>query len=98
MAETLMLSRPLRVGGEDVMSLTLREPTLGMLDGVALRITAEGELNIDLGAIRLLLGRMADIPPTVASELTIRDAIAAKDVIADFFGDFLPTGEASLPN
>ena len=93
MAETLTLTKPIRIGGEDVSELTLTEPTLGMLDGVALRITAEGELNLDLGAIRILLGRMASIPPSAAKDITIKDAIAAKDVIADFFGDFLQTGE-----
>ena len=53
MAETLTLTKPIRIGGEDVSDLTLTEPTLGMLDGVKLRITAEGELNLDLGAIRI---------------------------------------------
>ena len=93
MAETLKLTKPIRSGGEDVSELTLTEPTLGMLDGVQLRITAEGELNIDLGAIRILLGRMANITPSAAEQITIKDAIGAKDVLADFFGDFLPTGE-----
>ena len=93
MATTLTLTRPIRVGGEDVSELTLNEPTLGMLDGVALRITAEGELNIDLGAIRVLLGKMAGLPPSSAANITIKDALRAKDVIADFFDDFLPTGQ-----
>ena len=92
MATTLTLSKPLRVGAEDVSELTLIEPTLGMLDGVSLRITSEGELNLDLGAIRLLMGRMANIPPSSAKNITLKDAIRAKDVIADFFDDFLPTG------
>ena len=92
MAETLKLTKPIRVGGEDVTELTLTDPTLGMLDGVALRISAEGELNIDLGAIRILLARMANVPPSAAKDITIKDALAAQEVVADFFGDFLQTG------
>ena len=95
MAETLTLTKPIRIGGEDVSELTLTEPTLGMLDGVALKITAEGELNIDLGAIRLLLGRMANIPPSAAKAITLKDAIGARDVISAFFDDFLQTGGTS---
>ena len=93
MAETLTLTKPIRVDGNDVSELTLTEPNLGMLDGVKLRISAEGELNIDLGAIRVLLGRMANIVPSAAAQITIKDAIKAKEVIADFFDDFLQTGE-----
>jgi len=88
----LRLSKPLRFGGEDSRELTLVEPTIGMLEGVNLRITAEGELNIDLAAIRILLGRMANIPPSAAKDISIRDALQAKDLIADFFGDSLQTG------
>ena len=95
MGQSLALTRPIRVGGEDVSTLTLTEPTIGMLEGVHLRITAEGELNLDLGAIRILLGRMANIPPSAAKEITLKDALRAKDAIADFFDDFLPTGETS---
>ena len=98
MAETLKLTKPLQVGGEEVSELTLTEPNVGMLDGVQLRITAEGELNIDLGAICVLLGRMANIPPSAAQKITIRDALGAKEVIADFFVDSLQTGETLLPN
>ena len=98
MATTLTLTKPIRVDAEDITELTLTEPTLGMLDGVSLRISAEGELNIDLGAIRLLLARMANIPPSAAQNITIKDALAAQEVVADFFGDFLQTGETSLPN
>ena len=94
MANTLKLSKPIRSEGEDKTELALREPTLGMLDGVYLKISMEGELNIDLGAVRILLGRMADIPPSAAKQISVRDAFAAKDIIADFFGDFLPTGES----
>ena len=92
MTTTLTLTKPIRVGAEDVTELTLTEPTLGMLDGVSLRISAEGELNIDLGAIRILLARMANIPPSAAQNITIKDALAAQEVVADFFGDFLQTG------
>ena len=95
MAQKLTLTKPIRAGGEDVSELTLSEPTIGMLDGVKLRITAEGELNIDLGAIRVLLGKMANIPPSAAEQITIKDAIGAQDALAGFFGDFLPTGETS---
>ena len=92
MTTPLKLTKPIRVGAEDVTELTLTEPTLGMLDGVSLRISAEGELNIDLGAIRILLARMANIPPSAAQDITIKDALAAQEVVADFFGDFLQTG------
>ena len=98
MGETLTLTKPIRSGGEEVSELTLVEPNIGMLDGVKLRITAEGELNIDLGAICILLGRMANITPSAAKTISIKDALRAKDVIADFFDDFLQTGETSLPN
>ena len=91
MAE-ITLTKPIRHGGEDLTKITLNEPTIGMLDGVLLRITGEGELILDLQAIRVLIGRMAALPPTVAAQITVKDALAAKDVLADFFDDFLPTG------
>ena len=98
MAVTLKLTKSISVGGQDVFELILSEPTLGMLDGVTLRITAEGELNIDLGAMRVLLARMANIPPSAASNMSIKDAISAKEVLSDFFDDFLGTGGTNLPN
>ena len=85
MAETLTLTKPIRVGGEDVSELTLTEPTIGMLDGVKLRITADGELNIDLGAICVLLGRMANIPPSAAKSITIKDAAQGQGGDGKFF-------------
>lgn len=93
MEHKLTLSTPIRTGGEDVSELTLRQPTLGMLDGVRLDISAEGGLSIDLGAIRVLVGRMADIPPSAAKTISVKDAFGAKDALKDFFGDVLPIGE-----
>ena len=36
MAETFALSEPIRIGGEEVTELTLRKPTVDMLQGTTL--------------------------------------------------------------
>ena len=88
MATTLKLTKPIRSRRlKTVSELTLTEPTLGMLDGVNLRITAEGELNIDLGAIRRSCSAAwRTFTPSAAKDITIKDALAAQEVVADFFG------------
>ena len=92
---TIPLSRPVQAHGETLTELTLTEVDLGALEGVNLVIDQDGKLQIDLGDLHRLIAGMANIPPSAAKRILIKDALAGKEAIADFFGISLPTGGSS---
>jgi len=89
---TIPLSTPLDAHGETVTEITLSEIELGDLDGINIVIDDAGALRINLGDLHRLVAAMARIPTSSAARLRLRDALAAKEKIADFFGISLPTG------
>lgn len=86
------LKHPIEAHGQTVTELELRGITLGALEGVRLKVDVGGSLDIDLGDVTRLVAGMAQIPPSSAAQIDIRDAVAAKDVLAGFFTAFLATG------
>lgn len=92
---TIPLSRPIEANGETLNEITLKEVDLGSLEGVNLVIDDAGNLRLNLGDLHRLVAAMAQIPPSSARKILIRDAFAAKDAIGDFFGISLPTGRSS---
>lgn len=89
---TIPLSRPIQAHGETLNELTLSEIELGSLDGINLVVDDSGSLRLNLGDIYRLLSAMANIPPSSAKKILVKDALAARDTIAGFFGVSLPTG------
>ena len=92
---TIPLSRPIPLGDETLSEITLSEVDLGSLEGVNIVISDEGDLKLNLGDLHRLVAAMAKIPPSSAKKITIRDALAAREKIADFFGISLPIGGSS---
>ena len=98
MAETFTLSEPIKVGGEDVTELTLRKPTVEMLQGTSLNISGDGGLNLDADTVVKVFARLASIPPSSAKQISGADYMAMVEVYTRFFGNAPPTGETSLLN
>ena len=87
MAESFPLSEPIRVGGEDVTFLTLRKPKVSMLAGTTLNVSGDGGiLNLDANTVIKVFGRLADIPPSAAQEISGDDFMRMVEVYTRFFG------------
>ena len=89
---TIPLSRPIEAHGETLSELKLGQIDLGALDGIDLVVTEQGGVRIDLGGLHKLIANLAGIPHSAAKRLLIKDALAAKDALGDFFGFSLPIG------
>ena len=90
------LSRPIVANGEALDRLVLGDPEIGCLSGVQLVIEMFGseddrraKIHIDMGDIVKIIAGMADIPPSSARRLRIRDALACRKAIQDFLEGFL---------
>ena len=92
---TIPLSRPIEAHGEIVNEIQLAQVDLGALEGIDLVVTEQGSIRINLGDLHKLIAQMANIPPSSAKRLLIKDMVTAKAAIADFFGFSLPTGGSS---
>ena len=88
------LSKPVRVEGEEVTSLTLREPTIGMLGGVKQKITGDGGIEIDVDTVIKVFAKIANIPPSSAKQIAPEDFPRVLEVYTSFFGGSPETGES----
>ena len=90
MSEAFKLSKPIRIGGEDVSELTLREPKVEMLAHTKMRVArSDGDetiLEIDADTVVRVFGRMANIPPSAVAQISGDDYPAMVDVYTRFFG------------
>ena len=59
-SDTFTLSEPIRVGGEEVTELTLRKPTVDMLQGTKLEVTGDGGLVMSADIVMKVFGKLAD--------------------------------------
>ncbi len=91
---TVRLSRPIQAHGEEVTELTLREPTIGDLDGVQVTVSGDG-CTVDLGAVARIAAGMAGVPPSAARTISIRDLPALTGPVFDFLGASLPISTSS---
>ena len=90
---TMELSRPIQAHGEELSTLTLRDPDSGALDGVFVTL-GPGGMKIDVGAMVKLVAAAADIPPSSARKIPMRDLFAHFMGLLGFFGiDIQATGE-----
>lgn len=86
----LKLSKPIDAHGQPVTELGFREPTAGDIAacGHPLIIGGDGEtFQFDGEATVKLIARLADIPPSAAQKMSLRDYQAAAMLITGFFGD-----------
>ena len=93
---TVKLSKPIVVEGEAVNTIVLQEPTLGCIDGLNLDVEICGEgddlsrrFRLKPGELIGVVAGMAQIPPSAAKQIRIRDLIKCRGALQDFFGDFL---------
>ena len=93
MAETFELSEPIRVGGEDVTELTLRKPTVDMLQGTTIEVKGDGGLIISADVVMKVFGKLADITPSSVKQISADDYMRMVEVYTRFFGGSQETGE-----
>ena len=87
----IRLSHPIEAHGEQVTELQIGELTVGMLEGIEMRVE-EGAMVWDLGSIARFLSNAAAIPPSAAKRIAVRDLIGAREALQDFFVGSLQTG------
>ena len=93
MSETFKLSEPIRVGGEEVTELTLRKPTVDMLQGTNLEVTGDGGLVMSADVVLKVFGKLADISPSSVKQISGDDYMRMVEVYTRFFGQSPETGE-----
>lgn len=90
------LSRPIQAHGATVTELTLKEPTLGVLEDIEIAIgsgaSGQGEVKLRLGAIITLVAALAEIPPSSAKQISASDLPALGKAVMGFMPAFLATG------
>ena len=90
----MKLSKPIEAHGEQVSTLTLRDPESGMLDGVEITIGPHG-LRLDLGAVVKVIGAAADIPTSASRKIPMRDIFSNLEGILSFLElDIRTTGQS----
>ena len=92
MSETFKLSEPIRVGGEEVTELSLRKPTVDMLQGTKLEVTGDGGLVMSADVVMKVFGKLADITPSSVKQISGDDYMRMVEVYTRFFGGSPETG------
>lgn len=88
-AYTMELSRPIQVDGEDVSVLTLGDPVSGALGGLDLTLGPKG-LTFNVGQLIDVIAAAANIPPSSAKKIPMRDLLSHMTSILGFFGIDIP--------
>ena len=82
---TVKLRVPIQAHGEKVSTLTLRDPDLGVLEGVSIDVGERG-VTIHFSQLPALIAAMADIPPSSAKTIKLRDLVVIGPKVFDFLG------------
>lgn len=82
---TVTLKHPIQANGEELRAVTLQRPQVRHLKALD---RAKG----DVERAALLIGELAQLPPSAVDQLDGEDFAALSEVVADFFGGRLPTG------
>jgi len=91
--DPIKLSKPIEAHGEKITELNLQAPTLGALDGIKLKVSGSGTVELDLGDVARLVSGMASIPPSSAKQISVVDAAKLVPAIQGFLSGFLETGK-----
>lgn len=93
-AETrITLKHPIEAHGEKVTELTLKEPTLGVLDDIEVVVNGSGGARLNLGDLHKLVAGMAGIPPSAAKQIRVSDLGPIGAAVMDFLSAVLPAGD-----
>lgn len=82
---TMGLSRPIKMGDQELSELILGDPELSALEGIDITIGGGG-LKVDLGNMANLIAGAAGIPVGTARTISLRDLARHFEGIMDFFG------------
>jgi hypothetical protein len=82
------LSRPIKVGDDELSELLLREPTAGDLEATD---GADGDVAKSI----LLIAKLADVPPSSIRSLRAKDLQTVSEAIAPFLPQPPQTGRKS---
>ena len=91
---TVTLKHPIEAHGDTYKTLTLDEPTLGVLDDVEISVKGDGSVRLNLGDLHKLVANMANIPPSAAKKIRVSDMAEIGEAVMGFLSEFLPTGES----
>ena len=89
MSAPITLKKPIQAHGEQVATLTFREPTCDdiMTCGYPLQMGGDGTFTPIAGAIAKYISRLANVPPNSVKHLSAPDFQACLTAILPFFGD-----------
>ncbi len=89
---TITLKHPIEAHGDTLTTLSLSEPTLGVLDDVEISVRGDGSVQFNLGDLHKLVANMASIPPSAAKKIRVSDMAEIGKAVMGFLAEFLPTG------
>ncbi|WP_188260871.1 phage tail assembly protein [Azospirillum tabaci] len=86
---TVTLKKPIQAHGEEVRTLTFREPNCEdiMVCGYPLQMSGDGSFTPLAGVIVKYISRLAAVPPSSVKAMTAQDFNACMATIIPFFGD-----------
>lgn len=101
--EVIELSRPIKVGQEEVTKITLREPSMGdfaaledLEIGIAMKEDSD-KYEIKIGKVMHLIpkiiSRLSGLPLEAISEIRAADLSKMGGRLISFFGDYLTDGK-----
>ena len=84
----ITLSKPLKLGEEEITELNLREPTAGDVMHCGYPLTIGDEVATPNAAvIGLLIARLSGIPPSGVKQLCVHDFQKCLQEVLSFFGE-----------
>jgi hypothetical protein len=88
MPATVTLTHPIQAHGEEVRSLTLRDPTGKDIRtlGYPFVITKDGETRPEAAVIAKYIVNLAAIPSSSVDQMSPLDTMAALEAVMSFFG------------
>ena len=103
MPKVVKLTEPLDIGGERIAQIALREPKFGDYLDIGMPVTyivvKDGGFEQETpGVIRDWIERLYDGDPNVLLKLNLRDTLALRDAVVDFFREARTPPESPNPS
>lgn len=83
----IVLSKPIKVEGQDVYEITLREPTVK-------EMLAQDKVSGDTEAMVVMVEALAELPRPAVLQIVARDFVRCVSVVTGFLADGQTTGES----
>lgn len=92
-SKTLHLSRPVRAHGEEITTLTFREPTGADAweCGMPIKFSAENEVIVSMPAMMSLASRLAAVPLSTLKSMPLSDVMNCVGIITGFLASSTET-------